>query len=185
MNTTSDPAGMTGPAGTTHAHRDGWTDLLSGRHLVIVAVMASGILLYAMNLYFTAALMPSIVADIGGQRYYAWVTTAFVISAIVASLFVSRVLDQRGPATAYLIAFAAFALGAAGNAASPTMEVLIAGRVVQGLGGGLLAGLGYAVIRTALPERHWARATGVVSAMWGVGTLFGPALGGLFAELGL
>ena len=185
MNTTSDPAGMTGPAGTTHAHRDGWADLLSGRHLVIVAVMASGILLYAMNLYFTAALMPSIVADIGGQRYYAWVTTAFVISAIVASLFVSRVLDQRGPATAYLIAFAAFALGAAGNAASPTMEVLIAGRVVQGLGGGLLAGLGYAVIRTALPERHWARATGVVSAMWGVGTLFGPALGGLFAELGL
>lgn len=93
MNTTSDPAGMTGTAGTTHAHRDGWGDLLSGRHLVIVAVMASGILLYAMNLYFTAALMPSIVADIGGQRYYAWVTTAFVISAIVASLFVSRVLD--------------------------------------------------------------------------------------------
>jgi len=49
----------------------------------------------------------------------------------------------------------------------------------------LLAGLGYAVIRAALPDRHWARATGVVSAMWGLGTLFGPALGGLFAELDL
>jgi len=57
--------------------------------------------------------------------------------------------------------------------------------VVQGLGGGLLAGLGYAVIRAVLPDRHWARATGVVSAMWGLGTLFGPALGGVFAELGL
>ncbi len=161
-----------------------WADLLSGRHLTIVLVMASGILLYAMNLYFTAALMPSIVGDIGGRPYYAWVTTAFVISAIIASLFVSRVLAWRGPAAAYLMAFVVFALGATGNAASPTMELLIAGRVVQGFGGGLLAGLGYAVIRTALPERHWARATGVVSAMWGVGTMFGPALGGLFAELG-
>ncbi|EFG2587134.1 MFS transporter, partial [Escherichia coli] len=126
-----------------------------------------------------------IVADIGGQQYYAWVTTAFVISAIVASLFVSRILDWKGPALAYVTAFVVFALGAAANAASPTMEPLIVGRVVQGLGGGLLAGLGYAVIRAALPERHWARATGVVSAMWGLGTLFGPALGGVFAELGL
>lgn len=176
--TTADPA-------TASVHADGWSDLLSGRHLVIVLVMASGILLYAMNLYFTAALMPSIVADIGGQHYYAWVTTGFVISAIVASLFVSRVLDWKGPALAYVTAFVVFAFGAAVNAASPTMELLIVGRMIQGLGGGLLAGLGYAVIRTALPERHWARGTGVVSAMWGVGTLFGPALGGVFAELGL
>ncbi|GLR54648.1 MFS transporter [Shinella yambaruensis] len=167
------------------ARLDTWSDLLSGRHLVIVAILASGVLLYAMNLYFTAALMPSIVADIGGQAYYAWVTTSFVVSAIVASLFVSRMLDWKGPGPAYVLAFLVFALGAAGNAASPTMEFLIVGRVVQGLGGGLLAGLGYAVIRAALPERHWARGTGAVSAMWGLGTLFGPALGGIFAELGL
>lgn len=179
------PAGSAEPSRMSAAEAATWSDLLSGRHLAIVLVMASGVLLYAMNLYFTAALMPSIVTDIGGQQYYAWVTTAFVISAIVASLFVSRALEAQGPATAYLMAFVGFALGAAGNAISPTMEFLIAGRVVQGLGGGLLAGLGYAVIRAALPERHWARATGVVSAMWGLGTLFGPALGGLFAELGL
>ena len=185
MNSSPIPAS---PADSTNAsarHLDRWSDLLSGRHLAIVLVMASGVLLYAMNLYFTAALMPSIVADIGGQQFYAWVTTAFVISAIVASLFVSRILDWKGPALAYVTAFLVFALGAVANAASPTMELLIVGRVVQGLGGGLLAGLGYAVIRAALPERHWARATGVVSAMWGLGTLFGPALGGVFAELGL
>ncbi|RWR26328.1 MFS transporter [Sinirhodobacter populi] len=185
MNNSRTPAGSADPTNTPASHADGWADLLSGRHLAIVLVMASGVLLYAMNLYFTAALMPSIVADIGGQQYYAWVTTAFVISAIVASLFVSRILDWKGPALAYVTAFIVFALGAAANTASPTMELLIVGRVVQGLGGGLLAGLGYAVIRAALPERHWARATGVVSAMWGLGTLFGPALGGVFAELGL
>jgi len=175
----------TDPANASTAHLDVWSDLLSGRHLAIVLVMASGVLLYAMNLYFTAALMPSIVADIGGQAFYAWVTTGFVISAIVASLFVSRMLGWQGPALAYVVAFVLFALGAAAIAVSPSMELLIVGRVVQGLGGGLLAGLGYAVIRAALPERHWARATSVVSAMWGLGTLFGPALGGVFAELGL
>lgn len=164
---------------------DSWSNLLSGRHLAILTVLASGVLLYAMNLYFTAALMPSIVADIGGQHYYAWVTTSFVVAAIVASLFVSRILDWKGPGTAYVLGFITFAIGAAGNAASPGMELLIVGRTVQGLGGGLLAGLGYAVIRAALPERHWARATGAVSAMWGIGTFFGPALGGIFAELGL
>ncbi|MDC9622866.1 MFS transporter [Xenorhabdus sp. XENO-7] len=185
MNHTPTSAGPAYPDNTALAHLDGWSDLLSGRYLAIVAVMASGVLLYAMNLYFTAALMPSIVGDIGGQQYYAWVTTAFVISAIVASLFVSRILEWKGPGLAYVTAFVVFALGAAANAASPTMELLIVGRVVQGLGGGLLAGLGYAVIRAALPERHWARATGIVSAMWGLGTLFGPVLGGIFAELGL
>ncbi|BAH48551.1 putative drug resistance efflux protein [Rhodococcus opacus B4] len=69
-------------------------------------------------------------------------------------------------------------------AIGPSMEVLLVGRAVQGLGGGLLAGLNYAVLREALPEHLWARATALVSAMWGVGTLAGPAIGGLFAQLG-
>lgn len=170
--------------GAAVAH-GGWSDLFSGRNLAVVLVLAGGVLLYAMNLYFTAALMPSIVADIGGQQYYAWVTTSFVIAAIIASLFVSRVLEWKGPTFAYLIAFIVFALGAISNAASANMEFLIIGRIVQGLGGGLLAGLGYAVIRSSLPEALWAKATGAVSAMWGLGTLFGPALGGIFAEFGL
>ncbi|MCG7507176.1 MFS transporter [Mesorhizobium retamae] len=185
MNDPVVSAGSADPFNASVGQADNWSDLLSGRHLAIVLVMASGVLLYAMNIYFTAALMPSIVADIGGQHYYAWVTTAFVIAAIIASLFVSRLLDSRGPALAYVIAFVTFAVGGAANAASPTMELLIVARVLQGLGGGLLAGLGYAVIRAALPDRHWARATGVVSAMWGVGTLVGPVLGGVFAEFGL
>jgi len=167
------------------AQQDCWADLFTGRHLAIILVMAGGVLLYAMNLYFTAALMPSIIADIGGERYYAWVTTAFVTAAIIASMFVSRLLTAKGAAFAYAAAFIIFALGAAANALSSSIAPLLIGRAVQGLGGGLLAGLGFATIRTALPRRHWGRATGVASAMWGLGALFGPALGGVFAALGL
>src|SRR6202012_1466310 len=65
------------------------------------------------------------------------------------------------------------------------MEILIAGRALQGVAGGLLAGLGYAVINAALPRALWTRASALVSAMWGVATVIGPATGGLFAQFGL
>ena len=65
------------------------------------------------------------------------------------------------------------------------MEILIAGRALQGVAGGLLAGLGYALINSALPRSLWTRASALVSAMWGVATVVGPAIGGLFAQFGL
>jgi MFS family permease len=65
------------------------------------------------------------------------------------------------------------------------MEVLIAGRALQGVAGGLLAGLGYALINSALPRALWTRGSALVSAMWGVATVVGPATGGIFAQFGL
>ncbi|MED7950782.1 MFS transporter [Kitasatospora sp. NPDC058201] len=163
----------------------GWGELFSRRFAASASILAGGVALYAMNLYFTAALLPSIVEDIGGAKYYAWVATGFLMAAVIAAMLVSRLLARLGASRAYLAGFLVFGAGAALTAASPSMETLIVGRVVQGFGGGLVAGLGYAVIRTALPERLWTRAAGLVSAMWGVGTLVGPSLGGLFAELGI
>ncbi|HWH25284.1 MAG TPA: MFS transporter [Pseudolysinimonas sp.] len=164
------------------AQAGSWSDLFGRGRRAAVTVIAGAVLLYAMNLYFTSALMPSIVEDLGGTQYYAWVTTAFVMSAIIASLFVSRILQARGATGAYLIGFVTFGVGAATVTVAPTMELLVAGRVVQGLGGGLLAGLGYTVLRAVVPERLWSRGVGLVSAMWGIGTLIGPAVGGLFAQ---
>ncbi|QSE72425.1 MFS transporter [Rhodococcus sp. PSBB049] len=163
---------------------DGWGALFRRPHLPVVVVLASGIGLYAMNLYFTAALMPSVVTEIGGARYYAWASTAYLITAVVATMFVSRFLATQGAARSYVFAFLTFAAGTVVSAVSPTMELFIGGRAIQGFGAGLLTGLGYAVVRTVLPSRLWTRATGLVSAMFGVGTLLGPSLGGLFAELG-
>lgn len=161
----------------------GWRELFSARHIAAALVLAGGVALYAMNTFVTSAVLPSAIDDIGGGQYYAWVTTAYLIASVLASMLVTRFLGALGAARAYLSAFLVFALGSFGAAFAPSMEVLLATRVLQGLGGGLLAGLGYAVIRTALPVRLWTRAAGLISAMWGVGTLIGPALGGLFAQL--
>ncbi|MGO4202744.1 MFS transporter [Rhodococcus sp. TAF43] len=161
-----------------------WGQLLSGRHLGVAAVLAGGEALYAINVYLTSSLLPTAIDDIGGLRYYAWTSTVFLIASVFSSMIVSRTLAARGPRGAYLIGLALFAFGTAVCALSPTMELLLAGRAVQGFGGGLLAGLGYAVINSALPRHLWTRATALVSTMWGVGTLVGPAVGGVFAQFG-
>lgn len=158
--------------------------LFSGDHIVPALVLAGGTVLYAMNLYFTAALMPSIVASIGGQRLFAWVATGFLVAAVIASTLVARAITALGARGAYLVGFVGFALGSVAAAVSGTMGIFVASRVLQGVGGGLLAGLGYAVIRSALPQRLWLKASALVSAMWGVGALVGPSLGGVFGQLG-
>jgi MFS family permease len=161
-----------------------WRELLGAKHLGAATVLAGGVALYATNEFLTISLMPSAVADIGGQRYYAWVTTVYLVASVVAATTVSATLTRMGPRSAYLGALTVFAAGSVLCAVAPTMELLLVGRMVQGAAGGLLAGLGYAVINTALPRALWTRASALVSAMWGVGTLLGPAAGGLFAQFG-
>ncbi|WP_099023192.1 MFS transporter [Mycolicibacterium palauense] len=172
----------------TEAATDGvgsWRDLLGPRYLGTSGVLAGGVALYAINEFLTVSLLPSAVGEIGGQRLYSWVTTVYLVASVAAATTVGAVLTRLGPRWAYLLSLTVFGLGSVLCAAAPRMELLLVGRVVQGGGGGLLAGLGYAVINAALPQRLWTRASALVSAMWGVGTLVGPASGGLFAQLGM
>jgi MFS family permease len=161
-----------------------WRELLGRRYAAVSAVLAGGVLVEASNVYLTTSLLPTIVADIGGAEYYAWTMTSFLVASVITAMLVSRFLTTRGAVTSYVVAFLLFTAGTAVCAVSPSMAVLLVGRAVQGLGGGLLAGLGYALIQRALPERLWARGAALVSAMWGVGNIAGPAVGGLFGQLG-
>jgi MFS family permease len=146
--------------------------------------LAGGVALYATNEFLTVSLLPSAVAEIGGQRLYAWVTTVYLVASVVAATTVSATLARLGPRWSYLAALSVFGVGSLLAAFAPTMALLLVGRTVQGAGGGILAGLGYAVINSALPQSLWTKASALVSAMWGVGTLLGPAAGGLFAQYG-
>ena len=160
-----------------------WGELLGPRFGPVAAVLAGGVLLEATTVYVTTSLLPTIVDDIGGADYYAWTMTVFLTASIVTAMLVSRILTTRGSVEAYVWAASLFGLGSLICALSPTMAFFLTGRAVQGLGGGLLAGLGYALIQRAFPERLWARAAALVSAMWGVGNILGPAVGGVFAEI--
>lgn len=185
MNHQNDPAALAGTATAAVATEPaGWGDLFSGRHGIYTFALAGGVTLHAVNVYIATTAMPSVIADIGGLDFYAWATTLFVVASILGSALTARLLNGSGPRGAYVLATSIFALGTLICALAPSMPVMLVGRAIQGLGGGFLFALAYALIRIVLPERLWARAIGLTSAMFGIATLVGPAIGGIFAEYG-
>jgi MFS family permease len=145
--------------------------------------LASGVALHAINVYIAITVLPSVVKEIGGLDYYAWNTSLFVAASILGATLCIKMLDVLGPRGAYGVAALVFAVGGIVCASALSMSMMLVGRVVQGLSGGLLLALSYAMIRTAFHEELWPRAVALVSGMWGVATLIGPAVGGMFAEL--
>jgi MFS family permease len=162
-----------------------WRELLGRERIGTATLLAGGVGLYATNEFLTISLLPSTVADIGGQRFYAWVITVYLVGSVVAATAVNALLTRFGPRASYLLTLSLFGAGTVGCAIAPNMEMLLVARTVQGAAGGMLAGLGYAVINAALPNRLWTRASALVSAMWGVSVIVGPAMGGVFAQFGI
>ncbi|WP_336792677.1 MFS transporter [Gordonia malaquae] len=162
-----------------------WRELMGRDHRASVIVMAGGVALYAINVYLTTSLLPNAIADIGGEELYSWTMTVFLVASVISSMLVSRLLARFGARWSYSTGFIAFAVGTAIAGGAPTMVVMLVGRGLQGLAAGLLAGLGFAVVRTVLPPNLWQRAIALMSAMWGVGNVVGPIVGGFFAQIGL
>ncbi|MCX5519794.1 MFS transporter [Kaistia defluvii] len=162
----------------------GWGELLTGKNAVYAIALSGGVTLHAVNMYIATTVMPSVILDIGGLDFYAWATTLFVVASILGAALTARLLGSAGPRAAYLVASMLFAGGTLICSLSPAMPVMLIGRSVQGLGGGFLYALAYGLTRLVLPERLWGRAIGLISAMFGIATLIGPAVGGIFAEYG-
>jgi MFS family permease len=161
-----------------------WRELWGTPYLRTSAVVAGGVVLYSTNEFLTISMLPSTISEIGGERIYAWVTTLYLVGSVVAAATVNWLLHRVGSCVSYLLGFAVLGVGSLVCAAAPNMEVLLAGRFLQGLAGGLLCGLSFAVINAVLPRSLWSRGSAMAAAMWGVGALLGPALGGFFAQFG-
>ena len=165
-------------------HTGSWAELLWGRNGLRSLALAGGVALHAVNVYIVTTILPSVVKDIGGLSYYAWNTTLFIVASILGSALSPKIMDAFGLRRAFLIAIVIFALGTAGCALAPNMPWMLVGRTWQGLGGGFLLGLSYSAVRIVFDARLWSRAMVLVSSMWGVATLAGPAIGGVFAQTG-
>ena len=167
------------------AHQtDSWAALLWGRNGLRSLALAGGVAVHAINVYLVATILPSIVADIGGLEYYSWNLTLFVIASIFGSALSPRAIETLGLRNAFLGALAIFSVGTAGCALAHSMAWMLTGRSIQGLGGGFMLGLSYSAVRIVFHEKLWARAMVLISSMWGIATLIGPTIGGIFAELG-
>ena len=160
-----------------------WGDLLGGKNLAFAVALSGGVALHAINIYIATTVLPSVVNEIGGLELYAWNTTLFVVASILGSALTAKLLSSAGSRRAYAVAALLFIAGSMGCALAQSMPVMLAGRALQGLGGGFLFALCYAMIYAVFDERLWPRAMALISGMWGVATLLGPAVGGIFAEM--
>lgn len=162
-----------------------WGELAQRQYLPFSTILGGGVVLHAMNVFVSTTILPSVVQEIGGLAYYSWSTTLFVLASILSAALASRLLGAVGARGAYVAALAVFSVGTIICATAWTIGVLNLGRAIQGAGGGLLYALAYTVIRMVFPQRLWPIAIGLITLMWGIATLTGPALGGVFAELNM
>src|SRR5437016_401887 len=161
-----------------------WSALLEPRLAMPLSVLLGGVLPHSMNVLVTATLLPSIVADLGGVNLMSWPTTAFVASSIVAAAGSAVVSGSVGNRRAFCLGAVVYSAGAALCALSPSIGLVITGRFVQGLGGGLLNALAYVLVRNVFPQGLWPRVFGLLAGVWSVSVLLGPLIGGLFAGYG-
>jgi MFS family permease len=160
-----------------------WRDLYASGLLSRFAVLCAGIWLHAVDTLVTATISPAIVDDIGGVAFINWTITLYEVGAIVAGA-VTATLCRR-IAIKRVLAFAALCYGGGCLIAgfAPSIGVLLAGRLAQGIGGGMLLSLCYLAIQAWFEQSWWSRLFGIVAVIWGAGSLLGPLIGGIFAGL--
>ncbi len=159
-----------------------WRAFLSARHTPALALVCLGVWLHASDSLIVATMLPSIVTEIGGAAYVSWTVSIYEIGSVfagAASALLSMRYGLRWPMGGAALLFAA---GCALSAISPVMELVLAGRALQGLGGGGLVALSFVAAGVLFPRAHRARVMATVSAFWGMSAFLGPLLGGLFVE---
>ena len=171
MSPTPDPSG-------------GWGVLLRRDALPALAVLLGGVLLHSMNVLLLATVLPTIVGELGGAALMSWPTTSFLASSIVAATCTGLLTASIGARGSFCIGAFVFGAGAALCSLAPDMGWIVAGRFVQGFGGGVLTAVAYIVVRSTFPEAAWARAIALLSGMWSVAIVVGPLAGGAFARYG-
>ncbi|MFL6139737.1 MAG: MFS transporter [Frankiaceae bacterium] len=110
-----------------------------------------------------------------------WTLTGYLVAAAVFTPLVGRMGDIFGKRRLLVVALVAFAIGSVIAAVSAQLWIVVAGRVVQGVGGGIFP-LCFAIIRDEFPRERVARGIGLMSAIAGIGGGLGLILGGVLVD---
>ena len=141
-----------------------------------------GMFLSALNQTIVATALPTIGRDLGNFDDLSWVIIAYLLSSTVVSPLYGKLSDIHGRRAMMLVALGLFVAGSALSAAAPGMATLIAGRALQGIGGGGIVPLTQTTIADMITPRERGRYQAYMGTSWIVAGVAGPALGGLVAE---
>ncbi|MBX7453204.1 MFS transporter [Mycolicibacterium sp. 3033] len=151
------------------------------RNLVFTAVVL-GMLLAALDQTIVATALPTVVADLGGAGHQAWVVTSYLLASTIVTAVVGKLGDIFGRKKVFQVAVLLFLIGSVLCGLAQSMGMLVASRALQGLGGGAITVTAVAVIGEVIPLRERGRYQGALGAVFGVTTVIGPLLGGLFTD---
>jgi EmrB/QacA subfamily drug resistance transporter len=179
---TTTPTGVRG----SHAKHGGAADGTPMTHRQIMEAL-SGLLLGMFVAILSSTIvtnaLPEIIGDLGGgQSAYTWVVTAALLSMTAATPLWGKLSDLYSKKALVQIALIIYVLGSAAAGLSQNPEMLIACRVVQGIGVGGLSALAQIVMAAMISPRERGRYSGYLGATFAVATVGGPLLGGVITD---
>ncbi|KAH0537074.1 hypothetical protein FGG08_006115 [Glutinoglossum americanum] len=149
--------------------------------LVVLAILSSTFL-FALDNTVVADVQPAIVERFGDIGKLPWLSVSFLLGTVSTILIWGKIYGQMNAKWLYVGTVALFEVGSAICGAANTMDVLIFGRAVAGVGGaGMYVGVMTLLsVTTTMHERPMY--IGMTGLTWGTGTVLGPIIGGAFAD---
>ncbi len=150
--------------------------------LVIMSGLMMGMFLAALDQTIVSTALPTIVGDFHRSDLLSWVITAYLLASTASTPLWGKAGDLYGRKRVFQLAILVFLVGSVLCGAAQNMLELIAFRGVQGIGGGGLISLVFAIIGDVIPPRQRGRYQGYFGAVFGVSSVVGPLAGGFAVD---
>lgn len=158
------------------------TSILSARYRATTLGMVALVSLHAFEALAVAAAMPTVAAALDGLRLYALAFGGTLATSVIGMTLAGHWADRHGPARPLWWGLACFVLGLLLAGLATRMGVLVAGRLLQGLGAGAISVSLYVMVGRTYPESLRPKVFAAFSAGWVVPSMIGPAASGLIVQ---
>lgn len=149
---------------------------------VVFSALIASMLLSSLDQTIFSTAMPTIVGELGGVQYQAWITTSYLLASMVVMPVYGKFGDVLGRRRLFLIAIAIFTIASLACAFASSFWMFVAFRSAQGLGGGGLMILSQAIIADVVAAKDRGKYLGLMSGVFALSAVAGPLLGGLFVD---